>query len=132
MIVVDASVVVTALADAGPDGMAARRRLVSEQLLAPHLIDIEVTSAFRRLVSAGQLADDRARQAFADLRVMRIERVPHGPLLARCWSLRANLTTYDAAYVALAEHAGVSLVTGDAKLANAPGVSCTVELLQVD
>lgn len=129
MIVVDASVVVTALADDGPDGSRARIRLLGEHLCAPQLIDLEVLSAWRRLAMAGQLSPARAEQAIDDLRQMRIRRIEHRLLLARCWQLRENLTSYDAAYVALAEHLDVVLLTADAELANAPGTSCEFELL---
>jgi predicted nucleic acid-binding protein len=130
VIVVDASVVVTAFADDGSDGDAARRRLRGERLIAPHLIDLEVVSAWRRLRAAGAIDDRRAELALADLRALRIDRVAHGPLIERAWQLRGNLTTYDAAYVALAELAGVTLLTADAKLAGAPGFGCPVELLR--
>lgn len=129
MIVVDASVVVTALADDGADGAAARVRLRGERLVAPQLIDLEVTSAWRRLVAAGGLDEHRAALALADLRSLRVDRVPHLPLVERCWELRENLTIYDAAYVALAEIMGIVLLTADARLAAAPGTRCEVELL---
>jgi predicted nucleic acid-binding protein len=64
-----------------------------------------------------------------DLRSLPIRRVPHTLLLERCWELRANLTTYDAVYVALAELIGAPLVTLDARLAEAPGPTCAIELL---
>jgi predicted nucleic acid-binding protein len=51
------------------------------------------------------------------------------PFLARCWELRANLTSYDAAYVALAEALDVTLVTADHRISRAPGPRCTVEAL---
>ena len=129
MIVVDASVVVASLADDGIDGARARQRLVGEQLLAPHLIDVEVLSAWRRLTLSGRLSDARARQAVDDLNQMRIRRVPHPLLLNRCWQLRHNLSPYDAAYVAVAEQAGVVLVTADRKLANSAGPQCEFEVL---
>jgi len=47
-------------------------------------------------------------------------------LLDRVWELRANLTTYDAAYVAAAEALGVALLTGDQRLAAAPGRRCAI------
>jgi predicted nucleic acid-binding protein len=50
-------------------------------------------------------------------------------LLRRCWELRDNVKTYDAAYIALAEALGVPLLTADARLANASGIRCEVELL---
>ena len=120
----------TALADDGPDGDRARERLRGERLAAPHLLDLEVTSAWRRLVAAGELDERRARLALADLQGLRVERVRHRSLLDRCWELRGNLTVYDAAYVALAELLEVILVTADAKLAKAPGSRCPIEVLQ--
>lgn len=129
MIVVDASVLVTALADDGDDGDRVRARLRGERLTAPHLIDLEAASAWRRLAAAGDLDERRAQLALGDLRALRLERVPHRPLLARCWELRDNLTMYDAAYVALAESLGVTLVTGDARITTAPKIRCEVERL---
>lgn len=129
MIVVDASIVVTALADDGDDGDRGRARLAGEQLAAPHLIDIEVLSAWRRLAAAGRLDERRAALARIDLGALPIRRVPHGPLLDRCWELRSNLTVYDAAYVALAELLEATLVTADSKLEAAPGRRCRIEVL---
>lgn len=129
MIVLDASIVVTALADDGEDGDMAQDRLRGERLVAPHLIDLEVTSAWRRLVAAGGLDHQRVAVAFDDLRALRVNRVSHLPLVERCWELRENLTVYDAAYVALAEIMDVVLVTADARLATAPGTRCDIELI---
>jgi len=129
LIVVDASVIVTALADDGPDGDRARARLKGERLAAPHLIDIEVTSAWRRLMARGQLDDRRAQLAMRDLLALRLERVPHGHLLGRCWELRDNLTVYDGAYVALAETLEVTLLTLDSRIKKAAGPRCPIEVL---
>lgn len=129
MIVVDASVVVTALADDGADGDQARRRLRGERLAAPHLVDLEVASAWRRMNAAGDLDQHRAAVAVSDLRALRIERVPHAALLPRCWELRTNLTVYDAAYVAVAELTEATLLTADSHLASAPGPRCAIEVL---
>ena len=129
MIVVDASIIVTGLADDGADGDRVRARLRGEQLVAPHVIDLEVSSAWRRLTAAGDLDDRRAELALADLGSIRLQRAEHLPLLDRCWELRHNLTVYDAAYVALAELMEIGLLTGDARLANAPGVRCRVEVI---
>ena len=78
VIVVDASVVVTALADDGADGDLARERLRGERLVAPHVIDLEVVSAWRRLAAAGAIDDRRFALALADLLALRLERVGHG------------------------------------------------------
>jgi predicted nucleic acid-binding protein len=129
LIVVDASIVVTALADDGQDGDRARQRVEGERLTAPHLIDIEVASAWRRLVAQGALDDRRLRLAMTDLIALRLDRVAHGPLLERCWELRENLTVYDGAYVALAEILDVTLLTGDSRIEKAPGPRCRIEVL---
>ena len=68
--------------------------------------------------------------ARTDLRELPVERVSHRPLMERCWELRANVTAYDAVYVALAEAIGAPLITADRKLANAAGVRCDVEVLE--
>ncbi|MGH9119958.1 MAG: type II toxin-antitoxin system VapC family toxin [Acidimicrobiales bacterium] len=63
------------------------------------------------------------------LSALRLRRVPHEALLERCWELRANLTVYDAAYVALAESLGTVLLTADDRLAGAAGTRCPIEVL---
>ena len=75
---VDASVIVTALADDGPDGDQARERLKGERLTAPHVIDLEVVSVWCRLTAGGQLDERRARLALNDLEALRLDRVRHG------------------------------------------------------
>jgi len=129
VIVVDASVVASALGDDGSDGERARRRLAEERLFAPELIDLEVASAWRRAARAGRLGSKRARQALTDLAALPLDRAPHQPLMSRIWELRDNLTPYDAAYVALAEALQAPLVTADQRLARAPGVGCEIEVL---
>lgn len=129
MIVVDASVVATALGDDGPDGRGIRERVTSERLVAPELLDLEVVSAFRRLCAAGALTVERADAAVSDLHDLRIERVPHRRLVGRCWELRQNVTVYDAVYIALAESLNAPLLTADRRLVSAPGARCTFELV---
>jgi predicted nucleic acid-binding protein len=59
-----------------------------------------------------------------------IARYPADWLRPRRWALRHNLSAYDATYVALTEMTGAtSLLTTDARLANAPGVRCAVHVL---
>src|SRR5699024_3822600 len=95
----------------------------------PELIDLEVSSVLRHLVLGGQLPMRRADLALTDLSALPLHRVTHRPLLARCWSLRDNLTTYDACYVVMAEQLAVRLVTADARMARAAGLRCEVEVL---
>lgn len=130
MIVVDASVLTPALADDGADGDLARAHLRGQVLAAPGLIDLEVSSILRRLVLSERLPVPRAQQALADLIALPLQRAPHLPLLARCWSLRDNLSVYDGSYVALAESLDCVLLTADARLSRAPGLRCIVEVVQ--
>jgi predicted nucleic acid-binding protein len=130
VIVVDASVLVVALADDGPHGDQARGRLKGERLAMPELADLEVASVLRRQIRAGVIDARRAGLALDDLAALPARRAPHRPLLARCWELRDNLTPYDAAYVALAEAMRATLLTGDHRLARAPGTHCDIEILQ--
>jgi predicted nucleic acid-binding protein len=129
VIVVDASVLASALGDDGPDGDRARHRLAGERLFAPELIDLEVVSVWRRAARSGGLDDRRAGLALADLASMPLARASHRVLLARIWELRTNLTPYDAAYVALAELLDSVLVTADRVFARASGIECEVEVL---
>lgn len=130
MIVVDASVLTTALGDDGRDGDRARVRLSGEVLAAPHLIDLEVSSVWRRMVATGAMDLRRADLALRDLRELPMRRAGHVDLLPRCWELRSNLSTYDAAYVVLAEVLEAPLVTADERLAGAPGIRCSIEVLR--
>ena len=129
MIVVDASAMVLALVDEREAGRIARARLAGEAITAPELLDLEVLSVLRRLTAGGILTARRARAALDDLAVAPIQRVPHLPLLERCWALRPNATSYDAAYIAVAELLELTLVTTDRKLARTPGVRCAIEVL---
>jgi predicted nucleic acid-binding protein len=130
VIVVDASILATALGDDGPDGDGARERLRGERLAAPELVDLEVLSVWRRQARQGKLDARRAQLALADLASVPLRRAQHRPLLARCWELRDNLTIYDAVYVALAEALDVTLHTGDGRLARASGLRCRIEVLR--
>lgn len=130
MLVVDASVLVVALADDGPDGDQARARLRGERLVVPELADLEIVSVLRRQIRAGAINTRRAGLALEDLAALPARRAPHRPLLARCWELRDNLTVYDAAYVALAEAMQATLLTGDRRLSGASGPRCPIEILQ--
>lgn len=124
MIVVDASVVVAALADAGPIGRWAEAVLESDYLAAPHHMPVEVANALHRLVLTGAITRDSAALSHRDLSRIRVELIPYGSVEARAWDLRENLTLYDAWYVALAEAVGCEMATLDARLTRAPGLRC--------
>jgi predicted nucleic acid-binding protein len=117
-----------ALGDDSTDGARARQRLRGEELVAPHLVDVEVTSVLRRSVLSGSITGQRAGQVLEDLTDLAIERVAHTTLLPRVWELRGNYTSYDACYVAVAELFHAPLLTYDARMAGAPGARCAFEV----
>jgi predicted nucleic acid-binding protein len=127
VIVPDTSALVEALA-VRPYRPELVRRLAGERLHAPHTVDVEFVQALRRLARHGELSVDRAIDVRRDFELLPLIRYPHRPLLQRVWDLRDRLTTYDAAFVALAELLEAPLVTCDAKLAAAKGHGARVEL----
>jgi predicted nucleic acid-binding protein len=127
-VVVDASTVVAALLDGGPDGRWAEQMLASGPLTAPHLLPVEVASIVRRAAVTGKITSDAASIAYADLQSLRVELFPYWPFAERIWELRANVTCYDAWYVALAESLDCPLATLDGRLARAPGLKCAIHL----
>jgi predicted nucleic acid-binding protein len=132
VIVTDASVLTLALVDEGKPGERMRARLAGERLTAPGVVDLEVISSLRGIVRGGRATAARAERALRHLFALPLERTEHGHLAHRIWELRDKLTPYDASYVALAESLETLLVTGDAKLARAPGIHCEVELVTVE
>lgn len=122
MRVVDAGVIVELLAgDLDPDVLG------EEELAAPHLIDSEVTQVLRGLVRRAVLTSEQGDLAMAGFADLTLTRFPADWLRPRMWALRHNLSGYDATYVALAEMtAATALLTTDARLARAPGVTCRI------
>lgn len=100
----------------------------NQVLHAPHLLDVEVVQVLRRFERLGTIDADRAEEALADLRALRLVRHAHEPFLDRVWALRHNLSAYDALYVALAEGLPAPLVTLDRRMADAPGHGAVVRV----
>ena len=131
MIVLDASAVLELLL------VTARGRVIADRIAdpalglhVPHLLDVEVAQALRRLVQQGELGQADARVALEELSALDLERHAHEPLLDRIWALRKNLTAYDATYIALAEALDATLLTCDGRLARAPGIGVRVDLIR--
>jgi predicted nucleic acid-binding protein len=125
-VVCDASALVALLLDAGPDGRWAAGALTGADIAAPSVVMFESSNILRRHELAGLVSPDQAAQAHADLLDLAIEQWPYELVAARVWQHRRNLASYDAAYVALAELLGATLVTLDRRVARAPEVRCQV------
>ena len=123
-VVVDASVLVAAVMDTGPDGDWARRVTAESPLIAPQLAPIEAGNVLRRAELAREISGPEATAGYRDIVDLPIELLNFEPFASRIWELRLNLTTYDAWYVACAEALAVPLATLDARLGRAPGPSC--------
>jgi predicted nucleic acid-binding protein len=135
MLVVDASAVAELLLGR-PAAATVARRFTEHgfDLHAPHLLDIEVLSALRRVVASGNATAARAGEAVVDLLDLPIERYPHDLLVPRVWQLRDNFSAYDATYLALAETLAdetLPLLTADARLARAARDHCDAPVLLV-
>ncbi len=123
-LVVDASVVVAALVDDGPAGAWAAQVMQGRFLVAPSHVVVEAASALRRLAASGAVSADVASLAHADLLDLRVQTYPYAPFGERAWALRSIASSYDAAYVALAEALGAPFATLDRRLARTKGVAC--------
>lgn len=129
MLVVDASCLYEVVAD-GTLAEGVRRRLSADaDHAAPHIVDVEVVSVIRQDHQLGRLDQTAAAQAVEDLREWPGERFGHQPLLVRIWELGATVRGWDAAYVALAEALGATLLTLDARLAAALGQRCRIDVV---
>jgi predicted nucleic acid-binding protein len=124
--VCDASALVALLLDGGWDGDWVAETIRGGELASPSVVAFETANIIRRHELAQLVSPDQAAQAHADLLDLAIEEWPYAPLAARARELRANLTIYDAGYVALAELIGSTLITLDRALARAPGPRCAI------
>jgi predicted nucleic acid-binding protein len=129
VIVVDASVLANAIGDDGADGARARGALTGQDVSVPDLVDVEVVSVLRRRWLAKTLSARRFAAAITDLTALPADRYPVLPFMLRAYELRANVSAYDATYVALAEQLGCPLITADTRLAAAPGPRCAITVL---
>ena len=132
MPVIDASVVVTVLADTEHAPWAAAQLSTGDAdrcLCVPLLIEAEVGQPQRREDAAGRVGEGGADSALLDLMRMPLRRIDHIGLIHRAWELRHNFSFYDGLYVALAEGLEVPLVTLDHRLARAVSDATKVAVL---
>jgi predicted nucleic acid-binding protein len=128
--VLDASVLVEILLQT-PLGIRHMDRVLNsnDSFHVPHLLDLEILQAVRRLTLAGEIPIERAEAALVALLDLQLTRHEHTPFIGRIWQLRASMTSYDAVYVALAEGLSAVLLTCDSKLARAHGHHASIDLL---
>ena len=136
--VVDASLLVGALTGSGREGRWCEAALERPAIAAPELALAETANILRRLELSGAISPLEATAALRELLRLdtsansggrwtaAIECYPFGPFAERVWELRANLTVYDAWYVALAEALDWPLLTLDRRISRASGPRCEV------
>lgn len=129
-LVLDSSALVYALTLTTPQAYELRTRINSSICHAPHLVDAEVGNVLRRQEMAGRITSTVAWTALRALEHLVDHRYPHSGALAQAaWKLRPAVTFYDALYVALASTLGTPLITCDARLARAPGLTCVIDVV---
>jgi predicted nucleic acid-binding protein len=116
MIVLDASLVVDLLINGDLARSLQRELARAGQFIAPHLLDVEVASALRKLAATARIDTHHSEELLRELATLPAERYAHTPLLGRIWELRHKFTAYDAVYIALAEKMDAVLYTSDEKL----------------
>jgi predicted nucleic acid-binding protein len=124
-VVIDASALVELLLRS-VTGERVERALGDAELVAPDVVNPEVVQSLRGLERSGKLTSARASAAIARLAESDISRVPTRMLLRDMWSMRANLSAYDACYVALARALECPLLTVDEPLTRAPRLGVTL------
>ena len=125
-IVVDASTVVAALLDSGPDGRWAEDQLRSGPVVAPNLLLVEVSNVLRRAELTGEISPESAALAFDALQSLPFDAVAFEACAERIWELRHTVTAYDAFYVAIALTHQAPLATLDRKMGSSAAAYCAV------
>ncbi len=128
MIVIDASLALAVMVRADEAGALCARLETAGALAAPEVFDLEVLQVMKRFARR-EAGAERVAGALRTLEDLRVERFSHALLRDRIWSLRDNLTAYDAAYFALAELLNVPLWTRDCKYVDVPGAAAAVTVL---
>jgi len=108
------------------EGSRLASHILDAEVAVPDHFHVECAAALRRLELGGELTPHDAQAALDQLFALRLRRVNTAPLLREAWSMRHDVTVADALYVAVARRLEVALVTGDLRLAQAPGLGIAV------
>jgi predicted nucleic acid-binding protein len=119
LIVADASAVAEVLLKRPQAGLVAIALAKHTEIHVPEHFHIEVMSVLRRRLLHGDVSEVGAARALASLSSLRALSYPVRELIAPIWKLRANLSVYDAAYLALAQKLDTGLITLDRALGEA-------------
>ena len=115
-----------------PKGQRVAELIKDVPPVAPEMLDAEVLSALRSAVMRGEIDEAQALTVLEDLADWPIERVSHRYLARSAWRFRHNVSPYDALYIALARQRGITVLTTDESLANAPASVLNVQVRYVD
>ena len=115
-----------------PKGQRVAELIKDVPPVAPEMLDAEVLSALRSGVMRGEIDEAQALTVLEDLADWPIERVSHRYLARSAWRFRHNVSPYDALYIALARQRGMTVLTTDEALANAPASVLSVPVQYVD
>ena len=110
----------------------AARMAVEESVNAPYVLDGEIVSALLGLTRGRKITERQADAAIRNFQVFPVDRHDVLPLWPRIRNLHANLSGYDAQYVALAEALRASLITADARIKRSRAAHCGVEVFGND
>lgn len=131
--VIDSSAWVSAVVPEDRRGGRVLRELAEfDEWFVPDAFDLEVLYALRvRMLRGSITARDLLHQAEALSRIP-LERMSTSFLNLRIAALSSSVSTYDAAFVAVAELIDAPLITTDARLARAPGPRCEFLLVEAN
>ena len=133
MTVIDCSAMIELLAARTRTGDRIARRLAATQTIyAPYVLDGEVVSALLGLMRGQKITEREADSALSGYQAFPIERQDVLGLWPRLKSLHANLSAYDAQYVALAEALRAPLITADARVKRGGAARCDIEVFDAD